>query len=141
MRNTSRFFAQFSLRDLVGINSSGQAAPQRRGFGGIGGGSGYGGPGPRSHHKSESFSRPLSMPGDETFDEAEFIAALKKEVQSQITASESILTFEGEIEGDFNSSEFFFEYVQGDIKGRIIVSGVVIGNTYRLRAQLEERAE
>lgn len=137
---TSRFFAQFSLRELAGILYSQPPVHASRGFGGLGGGSGYNGPGARHSQKSESFALPISKPGDEIFNEPEFIRTLRKEVQSQITESGSFVTFEGEIAGEFNSSEFYLEYAEGKIQGRIIISGGTIGATYLLRATLEEKA-
>ena len=136
---TSTFFAKFSLRELVGARSSGPTARPGGMFAGVGGGGCSGGPGLRNYHKSETCSCPIHTLGDDRFDEAEFTTALKEDVKRQITDSGAVITLQGDIAGNFNSSEFYFEYAQGEIQGRIVMSGKVIGGSYRLRADLEER--
>ena len=132
MPETSKFFAEFSLRELVKNKLPVAASSPQGPFGRIGGSSaGIRG---RNYHQSQS----LSMPVHDEFDEGNFIAALSKEVRAQITDSRATITFEGNIEGDFNSSEFYYEYTEGGIKGRIIISGKMVRGTYRMRAEVEE---
>lgn len=138
--HTTVFFAKFSLRELVGAKSSRPVSGPGGLWAGVGGGGGYVGSGHRNYHKAETFSRPIRAPGDESFNEAEFVKALKEDVQRQITDSGSVITSGGDMAGAFNSCEFYFEYAEGSIKGRIVISGKVIGRSYKLRADLEEVA-
>ncbi|SRR6266404_6356794 len=140
MMNTgSTFFTNFLLRELVKIKQPSRAFSPRGAVGGIGGGVGFIGSGESSHHKSESLSLPAA--GDDLFDEQQFTASLKADVEKKIIDCAAAITHQGNIEGKFNSSEFYFEYSQGNVRGRIVISGKLIGSTYCLRADLEEIGE
>ncbi|HJP95858.1 MAG TPA: hypothetical protein VJ843_00645 [Candidatus Saccharimonadales bacterium] len=136
---TTTFFAKFSLRALVGSKLSLTTLGPRGVFPGGGVGAAYGGSEGRNYQKSEGYSHPIHTAGDDRFNESVLITALRAELKAEITNSGAAITFEGDIEGNFNSSEFYFEYAQGSIRGRIIISGKVIGDSYSLRAALEER--
>lgn len=107
----------------------------------MGGSTGYRGSGQAHCHKSESFSLPVSVSEHGRFDEREFIESLKADLETRIIDSAAVITQQGKIEGSFHSSEFYLEYMQGELQGRIVLSGTLSGTTYRLRADLEERSE
>src|SRR5262249_37660583 len=102
------------------------------------GGSGFAGQGQFISRKSEPFLCPVNISDYISFDEAGFIASLKADIEKEIISHESVINRQGNIEGDFNSSEFYFEYVQGEIKGRIVISGKVIESGYYVVANIEE---
>jgi hypothetical protein len=112
-----------------------------RGCGGIGGGSSATASGYSYRSKSESWSCPVFLSDDDRLAEQEFITSLKRDIEKEIIDSAAVITHQGNIEGHFNSSEFYFEYTQEQIRGRIVVAGKLIGNSYFLRANLEEIGE
>jgi hypothetical protein len=112
-----------------------------RGCGGIGGGSSSTASGHSYRSKSESWSCPVFLSDNDRFAEQEFITSLKRDIEKEITDNAAVITHQGHIEGKFNSSEFYFEYAQEQIRGRIVISGKMIGNSYHLRANLEEMGE
>ena len=136
----STFFANFSLRELVKNKLHLPASSQNRASRSAGGG-GFLGHGQSLYRKSESFPCPVYVSDYVSFDEQGFITSLKAEVEKQIIDSAAAITGQGNIEGNFNSSEFYFEYMQGGIKGRILISGKMIESGYYLTADLEEIAE
>ena len=149
MTTPSRFFATFSLRQLVNIgqpdpSTSEQAGSYGLGVGSIGGSTGVSTPrstsGEAHCHKSESLSLPVSFSGDDKFDEAAFTRSLKTNLEKQIIDKTAVITQRGDLEGSFYSSEFYFEYSQEDLRGRIVLSGNLSGTTYRLKADIEERS-
>jgi hypothetical protein len=141
MNTGSTFFTNFFLRDLVKFEQPAPTSSARGVPGGsIGVGSGFiRDSGQSSYGKSESLSLPA--PDDDRFDEVRFIASLKADVEKKIIDSAAVVTHQGNVEGNFNTSEFYFEYSQGTIRGRVVISGKVIGSTYCLRADLEEISE
>jgi hypothetical protein len=138
---TSRFFASFSLQDLIGNRFSSPSSPHCGATGGAGGGVGSVGPGRSYYHKSESLSCPIHRSGEGGFDERELIESLRASVEQEILESGASINTRGDIPGSFNSSEFFLEYTEAGTRGRIIISGNITGSTYRLRADIEERSE
>jgi hypothetical protein len=112
-----------------------------RGCGGIGGGSSSTASGHSYRSKSESWSCPVFLSDDDRLAEQEFITSLKRDIEKEITDNAAVITHQGDIEGNFNSSEFYFENTQEQIRGRIVISGKMIGNSYHLRANLEEMGE
>jgi len=150
MNNESVFFANFSLRELVNLGHPSLASLGRGigggvpgGFpggvaGGIGASGGFVGSGPSSYRRFESLSFSAAP---EAFDEPQFIRSLKSGVENQIVDSAAAVTNQGNIEGGFNTSEFYFEYSQADIRGRILISGKLVGSNYCLRADIEEIGE
>ena len=134
----SRFFSNFSLKDLVQRNESIGGLKCSAG-GGDGGGISAGaggvgaiGKGGSNFHKGESLSCLIS----EQFDEAKFIHALKESVEKDL----------GESKGKIVSSEnpdanrFSFEYALENFKGRVEISGTRSpGNYYSLSAVVDEK--
>ena len=137
---TSRFFASFSLQDLIG-NSTSLSSPGGGVSGAIGGASGFVGSGQSHYHKSESLSYPINISSEGEFDERELIESLRASVEQKIVESGGITNTSGYIPGNFNSCEFFIDYTQEGIQGRIIISGNITGRAYRLRADLEEKSQ
>jgi hypothetical protein len=136
----SSFFSKFSIQELVeknasrsGLDCSAGGGGGGGGIGSSGGGFGFGGREYQSH-KGESCSCHLSGKG-EGFDEAGFIAVLRREVEGEITDSGTKIT---------NSasqavSSFFIEYASGDVRGRVKVTGRRIADGYySLEADLDE---
>src|SRR5262249_49402449 len=76
-----------------------------------------------------------------SFDEQGFVASLRAAVEKEISDCAASITRQGNIEGDFNSSEFYFEYTQEGIKGRIVISGKMVEGGYYLTAAIEEIAK
>jgi hypothetical protein len=142
MSTPTTFFANFSLRELVPNAEAGPSSAGHWGMGGaVGGATGYRASGQSHCHKSESFSLPVSVSGHDRFDEREFVESLKAGIENRIIDNAAVITDRGDIEGNFHSSEFYFEYTQGELRGRIVLSGTLTGTTYSLRANLEERSE
>ncbi|PYT05769.1 MAG: hypothetical protein DMF60_10895 [Acidobacteria bacterium] len=146
MRTPSTFFATFSLRELVGDADLDPSNSAQCGLGGtvggsIGGSTGYRGSGPAHCHKSESFLLPIAVSENDKFNERQFIESLKANLEKLIIDNSAVITRRGDIEGSFHSSEFYFEYKQEDLQGRIVLSGTLSVTAYRLRADLEERSE
>ena len=140
---TSRFFASFSLKDLIGDRFSSPSSPHCGASGGIGGGGGFGsvGSGRSYYRKSESLSCPIPNSGEGGFDEGQLIESLRASVEQEILESGASINTRGYIPGSFNSSEFFLEYTEKGTQGRIIISGNITGSTYGLRADIEEKSE
>ena len=134
----STFFSQFSLQKLVEKNKSRAGLIcSAGGMGGIGGGGGGGG-GRREfrHHRGEAFSCRIRTDEGEQFDEAEFIASLKEDVEKDIIASGTKITDRGTPD----ASSFYFEYSIENIQGHIDISGKKVKNSYySLRADLDEK--
>jgi len=76
-----------------------------------------------------------------SFDEQRFIASLRAEIEKEIINHAAEIRRQRNIEGDFNSSEFYIEYTQEGIKGRIVISGKMIEGGYYLTAEIEEISE
>jgi hypothetical protein len=138
MNGTSAFFAKFSLRKLADDKLHLPTSYPGRSSLGTGG---FFGPGQSLCHRSEAFTCPFYASVYSSFDEQGFITSLRAEIEKEMINLEAAITRQGNIEGDFNSNEFYFEYTQGEIKGRIVISGRMIESGYYLAANIEEIAK
>ena len=130
--SSSSFLSNFSLEDLVKENRSpsGMACAK----GGMGGGGGDISSIGRhtSNYKSSSFSCQI----DPAFDEADFMASLKTDVEKEIKGSGANVIDQG----SSDPAEFYFEYREGAVRGRINISGKKGGaNYYSLQASIDEK--
>jgi hypothetical protein len=136
----SSFFSKFSLPELVEKNKSRSGLDCSAGGGGIGIGVGGGGGFSRKEfqsHKGESFSCRLSD-RVEKFDEAGFIAALRQDVERDITESGAKIIDSG----NPDASSFYLEYELEDARGRVEITGRKIREEYySLKADLNERGK
>jgi hypothetical protein len=133
----SPFFFKFSLRELVERNRSlrGLSCSAGGGGGGIGGGSGGVGRKHSSFHKGESLTCQLT--DVEQFDEAKFIQALKRSVETDLEGCKAKIVKSA----DVNVTGFDIEYTLEEIRGRVEISGNKDpGNYYSLKADLEEKS-
>jgi len=134
----SAFLSKFMLDRSVkataykGIDSS--RGPG--GGGGIGGTTGGIGPGGASVHSSSTSTVGFTIKeeGENKFNESEFIEALTSQIKKEIEESQAIITGSG----GPASNEFYVDYKDGSIKGRITISGSVRGQVYLLKANVEE---
>ena len=138
----SVFFSKFRLDKSVdaiaykGIDKHGTGGAG----GGIGGGSGFtsGGIGAggmdvkSSSTSSTSFA--IIEEGDNKFEEREFIEALSSRIKKEIEESKASITGSG----NPAPNEFYVDYKDGDIRGRITVSGENQGRGYVLKATIDE---
>lgn len=130
----SRFFDKFSLRKLLEDNYPWvRTAPSGAG-GSIGGGSGFVGAGKSSYRKSENYSCPVHLIGDDRFDEPGFIASLRSLIESEILACQAAIL----ANGNLGQNGFYFEYKWEDISGRIDILGKLIVRNYVLNAEIHE---
>jgi hypothetical protein len=134
--SSSSFLSNFSLEDLVKKNRSpsGQLCGGLGGMGGGGGSISSLGHGRSSSHKSASFSCQIKSVGENSFDEAAFLASLRADVEKEIAASSAKIIDQG----SSSFSRFYFEYVEHDIRGRVEISGKSSGPFYTLEAKLVE---
>jgi hypothetical protein len=135
--SSSSFLSNFSLEELVKKNRSPSGLLcGSGGLGGMGGGgssfsrAGYG---QSSSHKSSSFSCQIKSTGESSFDEADFLASLKADVEKEIADSAKVAD-----QGTTGQTGFYFEYVEHDIRGRIEISGKSSPPFYTLEAKLVE---
>lgn len=84
-----------------------------------------------SSSKGSSFSCEIS---DDAFNEADFIASLKADVEQDINRSGATIIKQGSLE----PWSFYFEYSEGGFHGRIGVGGQRSGAHYSLEATLDE---
>jgi hypothetical protein len=135
----SRFFPQFSLRESVAQNKTHEGLIcAAGGSGGVAGGGG--GAGGRGFHqiKSETFSCQIKPNEVERFNDEEFIASIKDDVEKAIAASGLKITDRGSPE----AGSFYFAYRLENIEGRVSISGKrVRDDYYSLKADLEEKSE
>jgi hypothetical protein len=139
MNGASAFLANFSLRKLV--NDKLHLPATYPGASSRGGGGGFFGPGQSICHRSESFTCPVYASDYVSFDEQGFVTSIRAEIEKEIINHDAAIRRQGNIDGDFNSSEFYFEYTQGEIKGRIVISGKMIESGYYLTVDIEEIAK
>jgi TonB family protein len=135
----NRFFSQFSLRELVAENKTHAGLIcSAGGTGGIAGGGGGGGSRGFSQIKAETFSCQIKAGEGEQFNDEEFIASIKDDVEKAITASGLKITDRGSPE----AGSFYFAYRLENIEGRVSISGRKLRDDYyTLKADLEEKAE
>ena len=133
--SSSSFASNFSLEELVKNNQSPSGIICARN--GLGGGSNTvtsSGVNHSSRSTSSSFSCQI---GSASFDETGFIASLKTGLENEIRSSGAkIITA-----GSSSPAEFYFEYSEGDIHGRISIGGKRARDFYSLEASLDEKRE
>jgi hypothetical protein len=130
----SGFFSEFSLRRLVEKNGSRPGLDCSTGVAGGGGGGGSRSGREFRVHKAESLSCRLSGGAGE-FDEASFNAALKEGVEGDIRESGAKVTGSG----GPDAGRFYFEYEVEAGRGRVEITGRTVGDSYSLKADLDER--
>ena len=111
------------------------SGPVRRwsGIGGTIGGIGPGGADPnRSITTTTGFM--INQEGDNRFIESEFMEALTAQIKKEIEDNHATITGIGRPA----SNEFYVEYKDGNIKGRITISGSASGQSYVLKANVDE---
>jgi len=109
---------------------------------GAGGGSGIGGSaggiGTRGIdvHSSSTSTAGFSIieEGENRFQESQFIEALASQIKKEIVENNADITAGGSI----SSNEFYFDYHERDIKGRITIVGSAMGQSYLLKATVDE---
>jgi hypothetical protein len=109
---------------------------------GVGGGSGIGGSGGGigtrgvDVHSSSTSTAGFSIieEGENRFQESQFIAALASQIEKEIEETHAGITGRG----NPTPNEFYFDYKDGNIKGRISVSGAVQGRAYIVNADIDE---
>lgn len=134
----SAFFSKFVLDKSVkataykGIDSTSGAG----GGGGIGGSAGVIGTRGIDVHSSSTSTADFSIieEGENKFQESQFIEALASQIKKEIEETHAGITGRG----NPTPKEFYFEYKDGNIKGRISVSGVVQGRAYTVNANIDE---
>lgn len=85
-------------------------------------------------NKSSSFSCQISA---DSFDETAFIASLKADIEQEINRSGATIMNRG----SSDPAEFYFEYSEGNVHGRISIGGnKSVANYYSLEATLNERS-
>lgn len=106
------------------------------GSSGIGGATGGIGPGGRDVHSSSTSTTGfmINEEGENKFTESEFIEALTSQIKKEIEESRGNITGSGSPA----SSEFYVDYKDGNIKGRITISGSASGQFYVLKANVDE---
>lgn len=141
----SRFLSHFSLERSVkqtaykGINNNGERDERRLGVpGGSGGvGGGYIGTHETKADLSTSTIFMINKEGKNRFDEREFMGVLASQIENEIEESR------GGVMGKAStaSNEFYLEYKEGPISGRISVSGSSNAEYYVLTARVEESSQ
>ncbi len=76
----------------------------------------------------------INQEGENKFNESEFIEALASQIKKEIEESHASITGSGSPA----SNEFYFDYKDGNIKGRITISGSATGQSYALKGNLDE---
>lgn len=134
----SQFFLNFSLEELV--SNKFPSLSQHSGTRGSVGGGSFAGHGLSHYRRSQSVWCPGSKSSKIRFDENELTKSLMAGLEQVVLENEATINADGYIPGKFNSCEFFVEYTQESIQGRIIISGNMEEDAYRLRADIEERS-
>jgi hypothetical protein len=134
----SAFFSKFLLDRSVkataykGIDS----AHGPGGGGGLGGTTGGIGPGRADVHSSATSTAgfTINQEGANKFNESEFIEALASQIKKEIEESHASITGSDSPTPD----EFYVDYKDGSIKGRITISGSARGQSYVLKGNIDE---
>jgi len=130
----SRFMLDRSVKATAykGMDSTRGAG----GGGGIGGSTGGTGSRGADVHSSSTSTAGFTMTeeGENKFNETEFIEALASRIKKEIEDSHASITGRGSPA----PNEFYFDYKDGNIKGRITISGSARGQTYVLKANVDE---
>ena len=132
----SAFLSKFMLDRSVTATGYKGIDRTRGPGGGIGGSTGGIGPGGRDVRSSFTSTDGFSIieQGENKFSEGEFIEALAAQIKKEIEENRASITGSG----NPTPSEFYFDYQDGDIKGRITVSGAAQGRVYSLKANVDE---
>lgn len=106
------------------------------GSSGLGGATGGIGPGRTDVHSSATSTAgfTINQEGANKFNESEFIEALTSQIKKEIEESHASITGSGSP----TSNEFYIDYMDGNIKGRITISGSDSGQYYVLKANVDE---
>jgi hypothetical protein len=139
---SSNFYANFSMAELVKRNTS---WPSLESLGGVGGGGGGGsfsrvgshgaGSGLSRFHKTDSFAFHLGPGEPAKIDEGKFLASLKADVQNEIVKTGARISEAG----DLKVPGCYVEYREEGIQGRLEISGKFSGGNYfSLTATLSE---
>src|SRR5882724_8131194 len=106
--------------------------------GSIGGGSGIGGGTIGPHGTKAGLSSftgfMINEEGENKFNESEFIEALTSQIKKEIEDNHANITGSGSPA----SNEFYVDYKDGNMKGRITVSGSAEGRVYAVQANVDE---
>lgn len=104
--------------------------------GSIGGSTGKLGPRGADVHSSSTSTAGFTMAeeGENKFDENEFFNVLASQIRKEIEESHALITRSGSP----SPNEFYVDYTDGNIKGRITISGSARGETYSLKANVDE---
>ena len=137
-RQQSAFFSRFVLdKSVKAIAYKGIDATRGPGaagsVGGSTGGIGLGGKDVRSS-STTSTSFMIIEQGENKFEESEFMEALASRIKKEIEESHASIISSGKPA----NNEFYLDYKDGDIKGRITVSGAAHGPMYVLKASIDE---
>ena len=134
----SRFFSGFNLDRSIKATAYRGIDHTRGpgGGGGMGGTSGGIGPGGGDVRSSASSTAGFTIneEGENKFQENEFIEGLSSQIKREIEQSRASITGSG----GSSSNEFYFDYKEGNIKGRITISGSASGQFYSLKANVDE---
>lgn len=134
----SAFLSRFMLdRSIKATAYKGiDAARGPGGSGGIGGSTGRIGPGGADVHSSSTSTAGFTINegGENKFNESEFVEALASQIRKEIEETRANITGSGSPA----SNEFYVDYKDGNIKGRITISGSARGQFYVLKANVEE---
>jgi hypothetical protein len=134
----SSFLSKFSLETSAkqtaykGIDNS--TGPGGRGGGESGMGGGTIGPRETKIGHSAMTSFMIIEEGENKFEEGEFIEALASRIRKEIEDSHASITGSS----GSNPNEFYIDYKDGNINGRITISGSAKGQFYVLKANVDE---
>ena len=135
----SGFLSKFSLDGSV-KDVGYKGIVTGRGPGGVGGsiGGSTGGIGPGGGDVRSSVSSATSFlineEGENRFVESEFLEGLGSQIRKQIEESHGNVI----ASGSAAPNEFYVDYKEGDLKGRITISGSARGQSYVLKSNIEE---
>lgn len=106
------------------------------GGGGIGGSTGKIGPRGADVHSSSTSTAYVTIieEGENKFNKSEFIAAIVSQIKKEIEESHGNITGSG----SSAPNEVYVDYKDGNIKGRITISGSAKGQAYVLTASVDE---
>ena len=134
----SAFLSRFSLERSVeqiaykGVNKS--PGPGARIGGDVGMGGGTMGARGAKASLSSATAFMINQEGDNRFIESEFMEALTAQIKKEIEDNQATITGIGRPA----SSEFYVEYKDGSVSGRITISGSAAEEYYVLRAKVDE---
>jgi hypothetical protein len=134
----SAFFSRFVLDRSVKATAykAMGSAYGPGGSSGLGGATGGIGPGRADVHSSSTSTAGFTIKeeGENKFNESEFIEALAAQIKKEIEESSASITGTG----GAAPNKFFVDYKDGNIKGRITISGSATGQVYAVQANIDE---